>query len=161
MLQGSWADWDSLRLSELQFSQATTARLVVVAMIGVALAVFVLRMIVRASAHRGRMALPALMAFTSPGRGSIVRHGALLLALAGLPFFILALADPRTVADALGNHVSGPPHQPADRRLVQHAVGAAVDHARQGRAEQRRLLHDGGRGPLLHRAPHERASTAT
>ena len=96
VLRGSWADWNSVRLADLQFPQAATARMVVVAIIGVAVAVLLLRMMVRASAYRGRVALPALVAFSTPSRGSFVRHGALLLGLAGLPFFIIALADPRT-----------------------------------------------------------------
>ena len=96
VLRGSWADWNTVRLAELQFPQAATARMAVVAIVGVALAVLLLRMMVRASAYRGRVALPALVAFSTPGRGSFVRHGALLLGLAGLPFFIVALADPRT-----------------------------------------------------------------
>jgi von Willebrand factor type A domain len=96
VLRGAWADWNSVRLADLVFAQAATARMAVVAIIGVAVAVLVLRMMVRASAYRGRIALPALVAFRTPSRGSFVRHGALLLGLAGLPFFIVALADPRT-----------------------------------------------------------------
>jgi Mg-chelatase subunit ChlD len=96
VVRGSWADWNSIRLADLQFAQASTARMAVVAMIGVAVAVLLLRMMVRASAYRGRVALPALVAFPSPSRGSFVRHGALLLGLAGLPLFVIALADPRT-----------------------------------------------------------------
>src|SRR5262245_29884666 len=60
------------------------------------MAVLALRFVVRASAWRGRVALPAIVGFRGAHRLSIVRHGALLLGLAGLPFFILALADPRT-----------------------------------------------------------------
>jgi len=96
VLQGTWADWNSIRLSELQFAQASTARMTAVAIVGVAIAVLALRMMVRASAYRGRIAMPALVAFSRASRGSMIRHGALLLGLAGLPFFILALADPRT-----------------------------------------------------------------
>ena len=52
---------------------------------------------VRASAYRGRVALPALVGLAQGRTGWLLaRHGALLLGLAGLPFFIMALADPRT-----------------------------------------------------------------
>jgi hypothetical protein len=95
-LQAAWADWGSIRLAELSFAQGGTARQAVIALIGVAIAVLVLRALARATASRSRVALPALVAFGTAHRGALVRHGALLLALAGLPFFILALADPRT-----------------------------------------------------------------
>ena len=112
-------------------------------------------MMVRASAHRGRRGAAGAGGVRATAEPRLaVRHGALMLALAGLPFFIIALADPRTALTRSKTIVPGPPHQPADRRLVQHAVGAAVDDARQGRAEQRRVLHHGRRGPLFHRAPH-------
>jgi hypothetical protein len=96
VLQGSWADWKQVRLSELQFPQASTARMAVVALIGVAIAALVLRIMVRASPYRGRVALPALVALPSPGRASLIRHSALVMGLLGLPLFIIALADPRT-----------------------------------------------------------------
>lgn len=96
LVEATWADWQSIRLSELLYAQAATARMAVVILIGVGIGVFLLRALSRASASRGRVALPALVAFRSPNRASLVRHGALLVALAGLPFFVLALADPRT-----------------------------------------------------------------
>ena len=95
-LEAAWADWGQIRLSELQFAQLPLAQRVTVAIIGLAIAVFALRFMVRASAHRGRVALPALVGFRGVNRLALARHGALLLGLAGLPFFILALADPRT-----------------------------------------------------------------
>jgi Mg-chelatase subunit ChlD len=96
LLQATWAEWGQLRLSELHFARGATARNVVVALVGVAIGALMLRIVLRASAERGRVALPALVTFRTPGRLALARHGALLLALAGLPFFILALADPRT-----------------------------------------------------------------
>lgn len=96
LLQATWADWAELRLADLQFVQLPLAQRVAVGLIGLAVAVLALRFIVRASAHRGRVALPALVGFRRPNRASLARHGALLLGLAGLPFFMMALADPRT-----------------------------------------------------------------
>ncbi|MDH4063655.1 MAG: hypothetical protein OEW19_04590, partial [Acidobacteriota bacterium] len=96
VLRASWAEWVDLRLGDLQFAEASTARMTLVVLIGVAIAALALRVLARASAGRGRVALPALVGFRSPGRASMLRHGALLCGLAGLPFFILALADPRT-----------------------------------------------------------------
>ena len=40
------------------------------------------------------MALPAVLDWTGGSWTSVVRHGALILFLAGLPFFVMALADP-------------------------------------------------------------------
>ena len=65
VLRGSWADWNSVRLADLQFAQAGTARMAVAAIIGVTVAVLVLRTMARASAYRGRVALPALASFTN------------------------------------------------------------------------------------------------
>jgi hypothetical protein len=95
-LQAAWADWEQLRLAELQFAQLPMAQRVAVALIGLAVGVLALRFVMRASAHRGRVALPALVGFRKPSRAALVRHAALLLGLAGLPFFLMALADPRT-----------------------------------------------------------------
>jgi Ca-activated chloride channel family protein len=95
-LEAAWADWSQIRISELVFAQQPLAQRVVVVLIGVALAMLALRLVVRASASRGRVALPALVGFRGVNRTSLVRHAALVLALAGLPFFVMALADPRT-----------------------------------------------------------------
>jgi Ca-activated chloride channel family protein len=43
----------------------------------------------------GRLGLPALLEWARPRRITLLRHGALLFALAGLPFFALALGDPK------------------------------------------------------------------
>jgi hypothetical protein len=45
---------------------------------------------------RARIALPALLQALPRTRAAFIRHGALAIALAGLPCFVLALADPRT-----------------------------------------------------------------
>lgn len=96
LLQATWAEWGELRLERLIFAEGTIARQVLLALIGVAAIFVVIRSFGGRNPGHRRMALPAIV--TSPGwsRASLSRHGALLLALAGLPFFILALADPRT-----------------------------------------------------------------
>ena len=95
-LEAAWADGSQLRLAELQFPQLPLAQRFAVALLGVAVAALALRFVIRASAARGRIALPALVGFSAPNRLALARHGALLLGLAGLPFFVMALADPRT-----------------------------------------------------------------
>jgi Mg-chelatase subunit ChlD len=96
LLRGAWADWTTIRLAELQFAEGASARTAVILLIGLSIAVFVLRALVRATPARGRVALPGLAPWPNHRPTSWLRHGALVLGLAGLPFFILALADPRT-----------------------------------------------------------------
>ncbi len=96
LLEATWADWQTIRLDELSFAQAGTAERAVIALAGVALAVLVARLLLRPAPGRGHVALPSLVALRAASPLALIRHGALLLALAGIPFFILALADPRT-----------------------------------------------------------------
>jgi hypothetical protein len=53
------------------------------------------RTLTRRGRGSGRLGLPAMLDWARPRRISLLRHGALLLALAGLPFFALAFGDPR------------------------------------------------------------------
>ena len=88
----------SVRLADLLFPQAATARMAVVALIGVALAVL-------RAADDGRAPRPTAGTRGAAGAGGVLRAAPRLVrratarcswALAGLPFFIIALADPRT-----------------------------------------------------------------
>ena len=87
------SEWDQMRLESLQFSSADTARLVAIVLAGVVVAVMLVRILARQ--RRGRIALPAVLQWLRPSRFTLVRHGALAIALLGVPFFLLALADPR------------------------------------------------------------------
>ena len=91
-----WAEWGDLYLDRLIFSQQGVAQQLLIALIGLAAVFVVIRSFGgRALANR-RMALPAIVSKPGWSRLSLSRHGALMLALAGLPFFVLALSDPRT-----------------------------------------------------------------
>lgn len=93
---GLWAEWGDLYLDRLIFSQQSVAQRLLIALIGLAAVFVVIRSFGgRALANR-RMALPAIVSKPGWSRASLSRHGALMLALAGLPFFVLALSDPRT-----------------------------------------------------------------
>jgi hypothetical protein len=96
MIAATWAEWGDLYLDRLIFSQQSAALQLLVALIGLAGIFVVIRSFRGRSANSRRMALPAIV--TTPGwsRASLSRHGALILALAGLPFFVMAFADPRT-----------------------------------------------------------------
>ncbi|MGH9385069.1 MAG: hypothetical protein ACRD2N_12360, partial [Vicinamibacterales bacterium] len=96
LIASAWAELGELRLERLIFSQAPTARLIVIGLIGLAAILVLARSVSPHRPGRRRMALPALVTPAAWSRMSLARHGALLLALAGLPFFILALGDPRT-----------------------------------------------------------------
>jgi hypothetical protein len=52
--------------------------------------------LLRRGAGSSRLGLPALLDWARPKRIAVLRHGALACALAGLPFFALALGDPKT-----------------------------------------------------------------
>jgi len=87
-------DWRNTRAAELLFTHRDTAVLTLVALIGLSVAIMILRVMTRRKAGRTQVALPAVLNWGQSSWLSIVRHGALILFLAGLPFFALALADP-------------------------------------------------------------------
>src|SRR5688572_32563807 len=91
-----WAEWGDLYLDRLIFSQQGVAQQLLIALVGLAAIFVVIRSFGNRNPANRRMALPAIV--TRPGwsRASLSRHGALILALAGLPFFVIALSDPRT-----------------------------------------------------------------
>ena len=96
LVMATWAEWGDLRLERLIFSESGTARQVVMALVGLAAVFMVIRSFGGRNPGHKRLALPAIVTSSGWSRASLSRHGALILALAGLPFFILALADPRT-----------------------------------------------------------------
>lgn len=95
-ISATWAEWGEVRLDRLLFAESAVANQALVAIIGLSVIFVVFRSLGgRQPGHR-RMALPAIVAGSGWSRASLSRHGALILALAGLPFFVLALSDPRT-----------------------------------------------------------------
>src|ERR1051325_9577636 len=96
IVESTWAEWGDLRLERLLYSQAPTARQILLAIIGIAAIFTVIRSFGNRNPGHHRMALPALVTGGGWSRASLSRHGALMLALAGLPFFILSLPDPPT-----------------------------------------------------------------
>src|SRR6185436_15464737 len=96
IVTATWAEWGDVRLERLLYSEVTTARQVVMVLIGLAAIFIVIRAFGSRNPGHHRMALPAIVKTSGWSRASLSRHGALMLALAGLPFFIISLADPRT-----------------------------------------------------------------
>ena len=93
-LQRVVLDWRNVRAADLLFSRRNTAVLAFVMLIGISTAVLVLRAMASRKAGRTQVALPAVLNWGGSSWMSFVRHGTLILFLAGLPFFVFALADP-------------------------------------------------------------------
>src|SRR5262249_43319370 len=87
-------EWRNARAADLLFTHRTDAILAAVVLIGLSIAVLAGRALTRTKAGRTQVALPAVLDWSGGSWTSIVRHGALLLFLVGLPFFVLAFADP-------------------------------------------------------------------
>jgi len=96
LLVAAWAELGELHLDRLIFAHAPAARLVAIGLVGAAAALLIVRAFASQTPGYRRVGLPAIVSRAGWSRASLSRHGALMLALAGLPFFILALADPRT-----------------------------------------------------------------
>jgi Ca-activated chloride channel family protein len=93
---GATADeWRRTRWADLQFSEAQTALLVFVVLLAAALLALIVR-VVASRAGSGRVALPAILPVMHRSPMAALRHLPLVLFLAGLPFFAIALAEPHT-----------------------------------------------------------------
>jgi len=93
-VRNSVAEWRALRLAELLFSHRDAARTTGVVLVAGAVVVLILRSAF--GRRRNRVALPAILPIVRSSPFSFVRHAPLLLFLAGLPFFLIALSDPFT-----------------------------------------------------------------
>jgi hypothetical protein len=94
LLRGGATAWRSVHLSEVLFGHRDTTILVLIALIGLSAGVAVVRAAFGRGPGRGQVGLPALLSWARTSSVPFLRHGALVLALAGIPFFMLALADP-------------------------------------------------------------------
>lgn len=90
------ADWFRLRWADLHFDAAWTAVLVLVVLVAICLLMLLARGLRSRRPGRTHLALPAVLPVMRPPRFSAIRHGAFLVFLLGVPFFAIALADPRT-----------------------------------------------------------------
>jgi hypothetical protein len=95
-ITGRVHEWRGTSLAELQFWQRDTAWLATLAFVALAATALALRALIRRRARRNRVAVPALLSGMGRSPLAILRHTPLLLFLAGVPFFVLALADPYT-----------------------------------------------------------------
>ena len=90
-------DFRNLRIADLLFAHRNDAVLAFVVLVGLAIAVLVLARDAAVAERDARRWRCRRCSTGAARRGlSLVRHGALVLFLAGLPFFVIALADPYT-----------------------------------------------------------------
>ena len=89
-------EWLRTRWGDLQFTDARTALLVFVVLAAIAGVVLFARLMLGTRAGRTHITLPALVPGMRRSPLSMTRHLPLLLCVAGLPFFGIALADPHT-----------------------------------------------------------------
>src|SRR5262249_8230269 len=90
------ADWLALRWRDLLFAESHAAQLAFVALLGATVLLFLARRLSHGGVKRSHLGLPAILPVMRRSRFSAVRHGALFVFLAGVPFFAVALADPHT-----------------------------------------------------------------
>ena len=83
------------RWSDLQFGQAQTALLVFIVMLAIVVLLLLIGAL-RGHGGRTRVALPSILSVMRRSPTAAVRHLPVLLFLAGIPIFAIALADPHT-----------------------------------------------------------------
>ena len=81
-------------LTAMEFTRADDARIFVMILAGLIAAALIVRVLVGRRSRR--LAVPALLPALGRSRAAMGRHGAVALALLGVPFFLLALAEPRS-----------------------------------------------------------------
>jgi hypothetical protein len=96
VMRETLTDWRSVDLAALEFGHSRAAVLIVAALIAAVLIALMARSLRRKESRSGLLVLPAALPVIRSSRWAILRHLPLLLFLAGIPFFALALADPYT-----------------------------------------------------------------
>jgi Ca-activated chloride channel family protein len=95
-IESTLDEWWRIRWADLQFGQARTALLVFVVVLSTALMVMLVRNARARRLGRSVVALPAILPMMRWSPGAPVRHLPLVLFVAGVPLFAVALADPHT-----------------------------------------------------------------
>ncbi len=90
------ADWRALRAADLLFGHRSAALTALIALLGLSVATLLTRSMMRRRTGQDQIIVPAILGWNRRSSFSIVRHLPLLLFLAGVPLFMLALADPYT-----------------------------------------------------------------
>lgn len=95
-LRATFDEWTRTRWSDLQFADPRTALLVFAVLLAVTGFVFLVRVLLGRRAGRTHLPLPALLPLMRRSPLTMARHLPLVLFLAGIPLFAVALAQPVT-----------------------------------------------------------------
>jgi hypothetical protein len=96
IISSAAAEWRAVTLAQLQFWQRDTAQLVLIALIATAVVALIARAAIARRPGRHHVVLPAILRINAPARLAWTRHIPVALFGAGLPFAVLAMADPYT-----------------------------------------------------------------
>jgi len=94
LVESSLVEGRGLSIADLHFSHGDTARLVIIVLVAVSLAMIVARSTIIRRTPRHRVGLPALLTKNGSLSWSFLRRTPLLVLMVGLPSFVVALADP-------------------------------------------------------------------
>lgn len=94
-VRGAVSEVLALRWSELRFMEVPTALLVLVVFLAISLLMLLARDLRSRRAGRTHVALPAILPVIRRSSWSATRHAAFVIFVLGVPFFAVALADPR------------------------------------------------------------------
>ena len=96
VVRRTFAEWQGLRWSDLSFTEAGSALLVLIVLLASSLLMLLARSARSRHARRAAVGVPAILSVMRRSPHSAARHAAFLLFLVGVPFFAIALADPHT-----------------------------------------------------------------
>jgi len=96
-MRGTLVAWERLQWSDLQFAQLSVALLLLGVLIALPVLVLLSRRMGTRPRRLPRVVLPAVLTVMRRSPLSPLRHTALVLFVIGIPFFIIAVADPRAV----------------------------------------------------------------
>lgn len=95
-LRDDFGGWRTFDVANLVFSRRAAALTACLVLVGLSLAMLIVRSASRRAPGRNRIVVPAVLGSGRQSRASLIRHGPLLLFLAGLPLFMVSLADPHS-----------------------------------------------------------------
>jgi Ca-activated chloride channel family protein len=96
LVRSDLSGWESFRLGQLQFWHRADARLLIVALVILLVVLLVIRTALARRARPSGIVLPAMLRSVPRARLAALVHLPALLVALGLPFLILAVADPYT-----------------------------------------------------------------
>ena len=96
IVSGLFGDWGVIRVEDFQYWHRSEARLLLVSLAAVAVLVLTVRLSFTGHRRRHTVTLPAVLTSAGWGGPALLTYLPLVLALAGLPFLAVALADPFT-----------------------------------------------------------------